>query len=79
MRRRRKCCPRGTIAEKLLDMAKAIQYPRDQLVLAPSESLHNGALGRVATAIQFTHLSPAKRMMAIVEDWDYCRIVREIY
>lgn len=64
-------------AEILLDLARTVMVPKNQVVLI-EDSPHHTA-DTVALALKFNQLSNATKLRAIMEDWMREQIVRELY
>ena len=65
-----------TDAERLIDIANAVLYPRDQLLL--SESIPPRMNEVVALALRLK-TRPDLALRAMMEEWTRVRIVRELY
>ena len=61
-------------AERLLDLAKLIKHPKDEVVATDDASL-----GKCALALRLDRAPMSLRLRAVVEDWSLPRIVQEIY
>ncbi len=80
------CCtlyiPTPTMAERLIDLARLTIYGVPGIVTDLPNMFKKDAtmwLARLDIAIRFEHLPPATQLRAIVEDWDYVRITREVF
>ena len=63
-------------AERLLDIADAIQHPRDEVLAV--EDVPQYFIGMVALAMRLRR-HPGVAVRAMVEDWDRSCIIRELY
>mgnify|MGYP000987293782 FL=1 len=68
-----------SIAEKLLDIANAIKFPKDELFECEAKDEEDGTIARIKTALELDRRSAVFKFRAIVEDWDIHRIIRELY
>lgn len=65
-------------AEGLIDVAEVILFPEDRVLETPPTWNENHT-ARARFALAFYRTPPAFRLRAMVEGWDYPRIVREMY
>jgi len=68
-----------TPAECLIDLAESILGIPGLIREVPTWAQDSVQLARADIAIRFTRLPPATRLRAIVEEWDYIRITREVF
>lgn len=67
-----------TVAERLIDLAWVIRHPIGLLVEL-NQPMTDLELARMRLSLAFDRLSPATKVRAIVEEWDYARVIREVY
>ena len=67
-----------TPAERLLDLAKAIRYPRTGVIEA-MKAFEDWEYERIKLALALERKGPGFKVRAVVEGWDYVRIVKEIH
>lgn len=65
-------------AECLLDLARAILYPRRLCILADGGNWGSSQLAEIKLAIELER-KPGLCLRALVEGWDRQRLVREMY
>lgn len=67
-----------TTAERLLLLAREVLYPKQHLI-QPHAAMDDALIARVRMAIEFYRADKGLQLRAIVEDWSYMQIVREMY
>lgn len=67
-----------TAAEHLLELAEAVRRPRD-LLLVPTQPMAEHHFARIRLALDFEALPPVVRLRAVVEEWSYLDLVREVH
>lgn len=73
-----------TAAERLMDLAAAIDTPRGQVITCDSKHVEgvvwdDFTLARCKVALDLKRRGPAFVLRAIMEEWPVNRIVRELY
>ena len=67
-----------TPAEALVELARRIKHPRAAIIhgcnVSPGTDLE-----RCTLALRLAEQPPARIFQAIFEEWDFARIVRELY
>lgn len=70
-----------SMAEILIELADSALHPRADLLTleGASERTVSLSVSRVKLALGFIRLPKRTQLVAILEDWDLPRIVREVY
>jgi hypothetical protein len=66
-----------SVAERLIDTANTLRYPRDRLLI-PVDKVGNTELAQAALSFRLA-ANPLIAFRAIAENWDHRRIVKELY
>lgn len=68
-----------TLAERLIELAENVLRPKSIIIDMSGLNVADHIIGSIKLSLDFVKLPPAKRLAAIVEEWDHSRIIREIY
>lgn len=68
-----------SVAEMLLELAVAVQHPRDVILDMSDTETDSGRIERIKTALDLYRKPPVLKFRAIYENWDMQRLVREMY
>lgn len=71
--------PRMTMAEKLLELAHDVKYPKQEILDMTGLDIPDDHMARIKTALDLDKASAVVKLRAIFEEWDLVQIVRELY